>query len=160
MLAGGEYADADSQVEAGAFLADIGRGEVDGDAPHWHLEAGVCEGGGNAVAGLAHGGVRQADDDDKCLPIAVVDFDLDRVGRNSLDGSAMNVGLHGLGLLEFSFADDAPSEPSLVDDIQLVKPLCDLFQFIKCLEFEQELITVRTQHLGMAFNYIAKWCWG
>ena len=92
LLAGDEHADADRQVEAWAFLADVSRGEVDGDAAQWHFEAGVCEGGGNAVARLAHSGVRQADDDDECLAVAVVDLDLDRVGRNSLDGSAMDVG--------------------------------------------------------------------
>ena len=32
------------------------------------------------------------DNDDECLAVAVVDLDLDRVGSNSLDGSAMDVG--------------------------------------------------------------------
>ena len=80
------------RVEARALLADVGRGEVDGDAAQWHLEAGVCEGGGNAVARLAYSGVRQADDDDERLAVAVVDLDLDRVGGDSLDGGAMDLG--------------------------------------------------------------------
>ena len=50
LLAGGEHADADRQIEARALLADVGRGEVDGNAAQRHLEAGVGEGGGDAVA--------------------------------------------------------------------------------------------------------------
>ena len=32
------------------------------------------------------------DDDDECLAVAVVDLDLDRVGGDSLDGGAMDLG--------------------------------------------------------------------
>ena len=58
---GAENADGDGQIEAGAFLLDVGGREVDGDAGGRNVEAGVLDGGADAVARLAHGGVGQAD---------------------------------------------------------------------------------------------------
>ena len=58
---GAEDADGDGEVEAGAFFFEVGGGEVDGDAGGWEVEAGVADGGADAVAGLADGGVGEAD---------------------------------------------------------------------------------------------------
>src|SRR6266404_8479840 len=80
LFAGGEHADGDGEVEAGAFLFDVGGGEIDGGAAHGELEAGIGEGGGDAVLGFAHGGVGQADDDNLCVTPAGVDLDFDGIG--------------------------------------------------------------------------------
>ena len=56
-----EDADGHGQVEAGAFFLDVGGSEVDGDVGGREVEAGVADGGADAVAGFAHGGVGKAD---------------------------------------------------------------------------------------------------
>ena len=58
---GAEDADGDGEIEARALLLDVGGREVDGDAGGRKVEAGVLDGGADAVAGLADGGVGQAD---------------------------------------------------------------------------------------------------
>ena len=45
-----EDGDGDREVEAGAFFLDVGGGEVDGDAGGRKVEAGVADGGADAVA--------------------------------------------------------------------------------------------------------------
>ena len=59
---GDDGADGDGEVEGGSLLLDVGRGEVDGGAPGGRGEAGVRDGGPDAVLALADGGVGEADD--------------------------------------------------------------------------------------------------
>jgi hypothetical protein len=56
------------QIECGAFLADIGGGEIDGDRmPGRKIEAAIAQSGANAFAAFFHGDVRQADDREMAL---------------------------------------------------------------------------------------------
>ncbi len=82
----------------GAFLLDVGGSEVDGDERGGNQVAGVLDGGANAVAALAHGGVGQADGVEVVLignDTAVVDFDIDQVGVDAVDGCAEGLEEHG-----------------------------------------------------------------
>src|ERR1700693_3341365 len=54
---GGKNAERHRQVEGRAFLAEVGGGEVDGDAVHGEVEPRVPDRGAHTVAALAHGGV-------------------------------------------------------------------------------------------------------
>jgi hypothetical protein len=58
LLGRGQNAERDRQVEASGFLRQFGRGQVDGDAPAWHVEARVLQRRAHAVLGLAHFGIR------------------------------------------------------------------------------------------------------
>ena len=97
---GAEDADGDGQVEAGAFFLEIGGREVDGDEGGRDVEAGVLDGGADAVAAFAHGGVGQADGVEVIFigdHAAIVDFDVDEVGVDAVDGGAESFEEHGLG---------------------------------------------------------------
>jgi hypothetical protein len=48
----------DRELESGSFLAALGWCEIDGDPPKRELEAGVPDGGADALARLLHGGIR------------------------------------------------------------------------------------------------------
>ncbi len=58
----GEDAERDRQVEAPAFLGQVGRREVDGDAPCREIEAGIEEGAADAVLAFPDRRLGQADD--------------------------------------------------------------------------------------------------
>jgi hypothetical protein len=83
LLAGGENADGDGEVEAGALLFHVGGGEVDDGPGLGKLEGGVAEGGGHPVARLFDRRVRQADDHDDGIPPAGIDLDLDGEGLDA-----------------------------------------------------------------------------
>jgi hypothetical protein len=59
-------------------------------AAHGELEAGIGEGGGDAVLGFAHSGVGQADDDDAGVTPAGVDLDFDGIGFDAVYGGRTN----------------------------------------------------------------------
>ena len=84
LLAGGEDADGDGQVETRAFLFHIGGREVDGSAAHGKFETGVDQRGGDAVARFFHRGVRQTDDDDEGVALTGIDLDFDGVGFDAV----------------------------------------------------------------------------
>ena len=76
---GNEDAHGDGQIEERPLLADVGGGEVDGDAAHERLIAAVGDRGGDAVLALAHGRVGESDRDDlRIAAHADVRLDLDR----------------------------------------------------------------------------------
>src|SRR6266516_6211361 len=77
---GGQQADSDRQIEAGALLGQVGRRKRDGDAPVRPVETRIGEGGADAVACLKHDGVAKADDTDGGQAPAEVDLDPDRMG--------------------------------------------------------------------------------
>jgi len=58
---GREDADRDRQIERGAFLADVRRGEIDRDPIRRKGEACVADGRPDSLPALANGGVRQSD---------------------------------------------------------------------------------------------------
>ena len=94
LVFGGEHAQGDGQVEAGAFLFDVGGGEIDGGAAHGGCEAGVDEGGPDAVGAFLDGGVGEADDDDLWIAVAGVDFDFDFIGIHAEDGAGEDLCEH------------------------------------------------------------------
>jgi hypothetical protein len=56
------------QIECGAFLADIGRGEIDADrVAGGKIEAAIAQNCTDAFAAFFHGNVRQADDGEVAL---------------------------------------------------------------------------------------------
>jgi hypothetical protein len=57
LFAGGEDANGDGEIEAGSFLFDVGRGEVDRGPAHGEFEPGIVEGGADAVARFFDGGM-------------------------------------------------------------------------------------------------------
>src|SRR5271157_4212790 len=91
-------ADGDGQIEAGAFLFQVGGGQVDGDVGGRYQVTGVLNGGADAVAALAHRGVGQADGVEVVLVgdnAAVVHLDIDEVGVNSVNSRAVSLEKHG-----------------------------------------------------------------
>ena len=88
---GSDDAEGHGQVESGAFFLDVGGGEVDGDVGGGNVVAAVLQRGADAVAALADGGVGQADGVEVvliALDAGAVDFDLNDVGVDAVDGGA------------------------------------------------------------------------
>ncbi len=75
-----QHAEGDRQVETRTFLADVGGGEVDGDAPHRRLKRRVQQRGHHPVAALFYGRIRKSNDDDLEIAMSGVDFNLHRIG--------------------------------------------------------------------------------
>src|SRR5439155_26782967 len=66
LVGGGHDAKRDGQIVGGAFLAQVGWGEVDDDAGRaGHGAARVADGGAHALLGLVDGGLGQAHDLDE-----------------------------------------------------------------------------------------------
>jgi len=86
-LAAGE-AQRHRQIERGTFLADIGRGKIDGDrVPGRKIEAAIAQSSADAFAALLHGNVRQADDGEMALERGYdVHLGFDEVGVNAEHG--------------------------------------------------------------------------
>ncbi len=78
----------DRQVESGAFLSHVGRGEIHGDLSRREFIAAVPEGGQHALSALAHGRVRQAHDGEGRKPRAEVRLDLDQHSLDAHGGAA------------------------------------------------------------------------
>ena len=95
---GTQDADGDGQVETGALFFEVGGSEVDGDACGREVEAGVLDGGADAVAGFADGGVGQAYGGEAAviggLDAGEVDLDVDEVGVDTVDGGAARLKEH------------------------------------------------------------------
>ena len=75
LAGGGQHRQQQGQVVDWPGLADIGRGQVDRDVPVRPLEAQILDGGTDAVAALADGGIRQAHQRKCGQPAGGVGFD-------------------------------------------------------------------------------------
>ena len=95
LAAAGEDADCDGQVVGGALLAEVGGGEVHGDALHGELAAGVADGGADALARFLHGGVGQADDGEGGQAGGDVDLHVDDGAVEADDCAGVDFGEHG-----------------------------------------------------------------
>jgi hypothetical protein len=93
-----EDADRGRQVEGGAFLAEIGGGEVDGDALDRELEARVVDGGAHPVAALANGRVGEADRAEGRQARCDVHLDEDGGGLDAAERGGADPGEHGLSV--------------------------------------------------------------
>ena len=96
---GGQDGDGQRQVEATAFLAEVGGGHVDGDVGLRKLETVVQQGGGNAVAALAHGLVAQPRE---MIHDTGIEADLYRDGGDfqAVDGRTVGFDKHGIKRLD------------------------------------------------------------
>ena len=87
-----ENADGDRQVEAPRLLRQVGRRETHGDFSLWKLELRVLQRGANAVARLAHFGLRKPDDVDAGQPAREMDLDADAGCRHAGQRAAVDDG--------------------------------------------------------------------
>ena len=71
---GGQDPQRDGQIEDRARLPRVGRGQVHGDPPHGHLEAGVPHRRAHPLPGFPHCGVRKPNDREGGEPGADVQF--------------------------------------------------------------------------------------
>src|SRR5262249_38319393 len=88
----GEDAQCHGEFEGVAFFAEVGRGEVDGEAAFGEAVAAVVECRVNAVEGFFYGGVGEADDGGLGLALGffgMVDFDLAGDGVDTLQHKSM-----------------------------------------------------------------------
>ncbi len=93
---GGEDGQRHGEVVVGAFLEEVGGGEVDEDAAGWEGEAHGGEGGADAFAGFADGFVGQADDEEGWEAGGDLDLDFDGNGLDAGKGEAADDGeAHG-----------------------------------------------------------------
>ena len=97
LVARGQDAARDRQVEPRALLAQVGRGEVHGDAVLREREARVEDRAADALARLAHRAVPEADDRERREPLANVDLDGHAARFDAVDGERGDVGEHGAG---------------------------------------------------------------
>ena len=89
------------EIERRAFFANIGGREIDGYAlTMGKLEAAVAESGLNAFTAFLDGVVRQTHDVEVLHAGGTdIDFDVDEVGVDAVDGSALRFEEHGRGKL-------------------------------------------------------------
>ncbi len=92
LFAGGQHPQRDGQIETGAFLFHIGGREIDGGAAHREFEAGVGQGGGDAVPRFLHRGVRQTDNHNQRVTPTSVDLNLDRIRLNAMESRGTDPG--------------------------------------------------------------------
>jgi len=93
---GGEDADGDGQVEGRAFLADIGRGEIDGYAVPGELEAGILYGGPDPLLALLHRGLGQSDDSERRQAVGDIHLHIDLYPVDPVNGSSGNACDHSI----------------------------------------------------------------
>jgi len=94
---GSEDADGDGEIEAGALFFEVGGSEVDGDAGGGKVEAGVLDGGADAVARLADCSVGEADGGEGLFlgfNAGEVDLYVDDVGVDAVNGGAASFEEH------------------------------------------------------------------
>ncbi len=89
---GGQNAERDGEVESPAFLGEIGRCEVDGDAAGGEIESGVLQRRAHAVARLAYLRLRQTDDREARQTVTQVHLDGHQGGFHSGLGAAVEDG--------------------------------------------------------------------
>jgi len=95
LAAGNEKAQCDRQVEGRPVLAYVGRREVDGDAAKRKHEAGVGQGGTDALSPFLHRPVRQSDRGERGQAVADVHLDIDRIRVDAQDGGRTDACEHG-----------------------------------------------------------------
>ena len=86
-----ENAERHRQIEAGAFLPDVGRREVNGDVGGRNVVAAILQSRANALAALPHRGIGQADGGEVVLVGFYrrnIDFNLNQVRVDAIDGGA------------------------------------------------------------------------
>jgi hypothetical protein len=87
---GAQDAEGHGQVKTGAFLADIGGRQVDGELAVRVAVTGIIKSALDPLAAFAHGGIGHADHHTilRAARLEQVDLDIDQVSINAIDGSA------------------------------------------------------------------------
>ena len=93
---GRQHGQQQGQVVHRAGLADVCRGEVDGDAAVGPLEAQILQGRMNAVATLPDGRVRQADDGKRGQPAGNIGFHRNGKAAQPVQAKAVGHRIHGV----------------------------------------------------------------
>ena len=112
LLRGHQDGDGDGQVVGWAFLAQVGGGEVVGDASHGEDAAAVLDRGAHALLGLVDRRIGQADDAEGGQPLADVHLDLDQRALESDDGAGARLGQHTPRLLTADVSPPPARRPS------------------------------------------------
>jgi hypothetical protein len=88
-----QYAHRHWQIEARAFLAYVGRREVNGNGVVGIAEAGVHERALDALPAFTHSGVGHADGDEiaRRAGLVHVDFDIDQMSIDAVYGGAASL---------------------------------------------------------------------
>jgi hypothetical protein len=90
-----QNADRDREIVRWPGLADLGGGEVHGDAAGRKDQTAISDGGADALARLLDGSVRQPDDVELHEPLpGDVDFDLDELALQAHDGAGPDLRQH------------------------------------------------------------------
>ena len=84
----------DRKVERGAALAEVGRSQVDGDRAFRHGESAVFQRRADALPGLAHAGVGEADDGEARKAARDVHFDVENTRLQTQGRSGVDAGEH------------------------------------------------------------------
>ena len=82
----------DGQIEASRVFGQIGRRQIDGEAPIGEVEAALQQRRAHPVGALTHGGLRQADDVEGRQAVAQVHLDPDLRGLQTDEGAGVNDG--------------------------------------------------------------------
>src|SRR5262249_15216588 len=98
LLAGREHRQREGDVEAGAHLAQEGRGQVRREPALRELVARVLYGRPDTVARLAHGRVPEAHDRERRKAGADVDLDPNEPGIDSVDRERGDASKHAVTL--------------------------------------------------------------
>ncbi|MBF6604199.1 MAG: hypothetical protein IVW53_01265 [Chloroflexi bacterium] len=85
----------DRQVERGPSLAQIRRGQIDGDPTRWVDEPAVPDGSADAFSRLLERGVRETDDRGPGQPGSDVHLDADDASLEPMEGGRMDRRKHG-----------------------------------------------------------------
>ena len=105
VFSGGDHAERDGEVEAGAFLFHIGGREIDRRAPARPEIAAVADRRRHAVLAFLHGGVGQANHDDDRTSASRIDFDFDLERIDAIDRRRINFSQH-----PFNFSENRRDE--------------------------------------------------
>ena len=83
----GQHAERNRQIEVRPFLADVSRGEVDGDAVRREFVARIANRAADAVAALADARIGESDHGERRQPERDVDLHLHRKGLDAEDAA-------------------------------------------------------------------------
>ena len=106
-----EDAKRDRQIETCAFFTNVRRRQINRGLVKGKEECAVVDGGPNPLSRLAHGEIRQADNyhgrgSVRLVPHgSQIDFDIDQVGVDSIDGGGLSTKEHGSVVAQSSVCD-------------------------------------------------------
>src|SRR6202011_3865043 len=111
----GDHSQGNGQIEAGSFLFNIGRCQIDRGATSRPSKPAVRDGGGHAIATLLHRGIRQTNDYGCDMTATIVHLHFDLISIHTVDRRGIKLGQHratrlsesALQIQALSFADSS-----------------------------------------------------